>query len=209
MSIADKKDNLSKVYYLTIIFFLISFLGWLGETVCFIAMGYGFSDRGFLSLPFCTIYGSSILAIYLIIGPPAKGRLEPLFLRAKKLPSPLKILSYTGLYALYFVIVALIPTVAEFLTALFFDKLFGVVLWDYSLHKYNAFGYVCLGMSLFWGASITFAMSAIWPLLQKFVGRLSRRAAKIIAVALIIAVAIDFVFNLTYLCVKGKQFLLF
>lgn len=50
-------------------------------------MGYGFSDRGFLSLPFCTIYGSSILAIYLIIGTPSKGRLEPLFLRAKKLPS--------------------------------------------------------------------------------------------------------------------------
>lgn len=79
----DIKERKLRFSYLAILFVLISFLGWCGETVYFVLRWDDFTDRGFLSLPLCTIYGCSILAIYLIIGTPTRGRLKPLFIRAK------------------------------------------------------------------------------------------------------------------------------
>ena len=114
----DIKEGKLRFSYLAILFVLISFLGWCGETVYFVLRWDDFTDRGFLSLPLCTIYGCSILAIYLIIGTPTRGRLKPLFIRAKKLTPVLRVPAYAGLYILYFIAAALIPTVAEFVTAL-------------------------------------------------------------------------------------------
>lgn len=116
-NIADRK---LKASYLVILFVIISFLGWCGETIYFVLHWHDLTDRGFLTLPLCTIYGFSIIAIYLIIGTPCGGRLRPLFERAKDLSPAPRVLSYVGLYCLYFVLAALIPTVAEFFTALFF-----------------------------------------------------------------------------------------
>lgn len=168
-----------------------------------------FTDRGFLPLPFCTIYGYSILAIYLIIGTPKGGRLKPLFVRAKKLPPVPKIFACAGLYLIYFVFAALIPTAAEFFTALFFDKVFGVILWDYSNHTFNLFGYICLEMSVVWGAVITAAMGIVWPLLEKLVRRIPPRTAKAAAITLLTLAAADFIFNFTYLCAKGRHLVLY
>ena len=126
----DIKERKLRFSYLVILFVLISFLGWCGETVYFVLRWDDFTDRGFLSLPLCTIYGCSILAIYLIIGTPTRGRLKPLFIRAKKLTPVLRVPAYAGLYIIYFIAAALIPTVEEFVTALFFDKVFVIMLWD-------------------------------------------------------------------------------
>lgn len=179
------------------------------ETVYFWVSWHDLTDRGFLTLPFCTIYGSSILAVYLILGTPSGGRLKPLFGRAENLPAVPKAAAYAGLYLLYFISAAFIPTVAEFFTALFFDKAFGVILWDYSFHTYDLFGYVCLEMTLIWGAAITAAMGIVWPLLEKAVRRIPPAAAKVSAVALLMLVSADFILNFSYLCLKGKQFMLY
>ena len=104
----DIKERKLRFSYLAILFVLISFLGWCGETVYFVLRWDDFTDRGFLSLPLCTIYGCSILAIYLIIGTPTRGRLKPLFIRAKKLTPVLRVPAYAGLYILYFIAAALI-----------------------------------------------------------------------------------------------------
>ena len=48
-------------YHLTILFALVSFLGWCGETLYFAVRWNDLTDRGFLSLPLCTIYGCCIL----------------------------------------------------------------------------------------------------------------------------------------------------
>lgn len=204
-----KEKKKGRVFYLFIMFMLISFLGWCMETVYFLVVWNDLTDRGFLSMPFCTIYGCSILAIYLIIGTPAGGRLKPLFERAKRLPTALKMLAYIGLYCLYFVFAALIPTIAEFVTALFFDKVFGVVLWDYSYHTYDLYGYVCLEMTVLWGVVITAAMSIVWPLLEKLVYLIPQRAAKAAAILSVVLLSADFVFNFSYLCIKGKHLVLY
>lgn len=45
----DIKERKLRFSYLTILFVLISFLGWCGETVYFVLRWDDFTDRGFLS----------------------------------------------------------------------------------------------------------------------------------------------------------------
>lgn len=110
---------------------------------------------------------------------------------------------------IYFIIAALIPTVAEFFTGLFFDKVFGVMLWDYSYRAYDLFGYICLEMTVLWGVLITFAMGIIWPLLEKLVLLIPHKTAKKVAAALVVLIALDFIFNCSYLLIKRRRFVLF
>ena len=204
-----KKDARPGFYDLVILFVLISFLGWCMEMIYFRVRWKSVLDRGFLTLPLCTIYGSCILAVYLIIGTPQGGRLQPLFMRAKQLRILPRGLAYTGLYVIYFLVVSLIPTVAEFIVGLFFDKVFDVVLWDYSYYTFDILGYVCLEMTLVWGIVITMAMRFVWPLLVKLVCLSSPRVVKVKAIVLSVLIFADLVFNFIYLCINGCHFVLF
>ena len=199
----------SDLVRLFLMFMLISFIGWCMETV-YVLLRFGrLSDRGFLSMPFCPIYGFSILAIYLPIGTPQGGVLQPLFARAKREPLPARAAAYAGLYLLYFLAAALIPTAAEFLTGLFFDKLFGIRLWDYTDRPFNLLGYVCLPMSALWGLLITAAMAPLWTPLEKLLARIPQRAAKAVAFTLAALLLIDFCGNFIYLCATGAHYYLF
>ena len=60
----------SDLVRLFLMFMLISCIGWCMETV-YVLLRFGhLSDRGFLSMPFCPIYGASILAVYFAVGTP-------------------------------------------------------------------------------------------------------------------------------------------
>ena len=194
---------------LFLMFMLISCIGCCMETAYVFPCFGRLSDRGFLSMPFCPIYGFSILAIYLLIGTPQGGVLQPLFAKAKGLPLPARAAAYAGLYLLYFLAAALIPTAAEFLTGLFFDKLFGIRLWDYTDRPFNILGYVCLPMSALWGLLITAAMALLWMPLEKLLARIPQRAAKAVAFTLAALLLIDFCGNFIYLCATGAHYYLF
>lgn len=194
---------------LFLMFMLISCIGWCMETA-YVLLRFGhLSDRGFLSMPFCPIYGASILAVYFAVGTPQGGVLQPLFAKAKGLPLPARAAAYAGLYLLYFLAAALIPTAAEFLTDLFFDKLFGIRLWDYTDRPFNILGYVCLPMSALWGLLITAAMALLWTPLEKLLARIPQRAAKAVAFTLAALLLIDFCGNFIYLCATGAHYYLF
>ncbi len=205
----EKKKERPGFYDLVILFVLVSFLGWCMETIYFRIRWGAFSDRGFLTLPLCTIYGSCILAVYLLMGTPTGGRLRSLFERAKRLPVLLRSLSYVGLYAIYFMAAALIPTIAEFFVALFFDKVFGIVLWNYSYYRFDICGYICLEMTLVCGIKNTASIRFVWPLLVKLVCLSSPRVIKVKAVVLSVLILADLLFNLIYLCLNGCHFTLF
>ena len=160
-------------------------------------------------MPFCPIYGASVLAVYFAVGTPQGGVLQPLFAKAKGLPLPARAAAYAGLYLLYFFAAALIPTAAEFLTGLFFDKLFGIRLWDYTDRPFNILGYVCLPMSALWGLLITAAMALLWTPLEKLLARIPQRAAKAVAFTLAALLLIDFCGNFIYLCATGAHYYLF
>ena len=55
------------------VFALVSFLGWCTEMLACYPFS-GWQDRGFLTLPFCTIYGTAALFYYYAFGLPQEPR---------------------------------------------------------------------------------------------------------------------------------------
>lgn len=114
-------------YDLALLYMLYSFLGWIGETLVSIARGRGFVKRGFAAGPFCYVYGFA--AVIMTIGF-ADLRSSLLFL---------------------FVGCALTSTMVEWTAAKILERLHHRTWWDYSHHRFNIDGYVCLPYSLLWG----------------------------------------------------------
>lgn len=168
-----------------LLFFAFSFLGWCMEKLFFL-IAYGVNaDRGFLKLPFCTIYGGSLAVVRLMFGLPLQ----------KNLRYPFNLLSFL-LYALG---AALVATAAELFTGVFFDKIFGVRLWTYRGYPHEFGGYICLPMSVTWGALIAFAMSALWTPLERAAVKLPVSALAWSGGLLSLALSLDFLLCLAAL----------
>ena len=186
-----ERTDFQKFYELVILWFIISFLGWCAETLHFIIRWHDLIDRGFLTLPVCPIYGFSLIAIYLAIGTPAGGRMAPIFRKAREMRPVLRTLSYIGLYFLYFLIAAILPSAVEFATGAFFDKIVGVSLWDYSYKKFQL------------------AMTFLWDRLRSLIQKIPPLATKRTAIVLIAVISADFAFNIIYLCVCTTHLMLY
>ncbi len=204
----EAKERARRLYCLVVMFFIVSLIGWLLETVNFIVIGSPM-DRGYLTLPLCTVYGCALLAVYFAVGTPTKGRLRPLFERCRALSPAARVFARIGLILLYFVIVTVLSSAVEFITGLIFEKGFGVTLWSYSGYHFNIMGYVCLSFSLLWGVLITVGMGTVWPLLMKLVERMSYRTVKRLSIVLLVLLGGDFIFSTSYLFTTGKRFRLF
>ena len=162
---------------------LISFLAWVMETVYCSALAGELVDRGLLILPLCPLYGISLGVIDALIGTPREGGL--MLHRCR--PGLKRLI-------LYFCLATLIPTVAEFLTGLFFDGLLGVRLWYYETQPFTLMGYVCLQVSLLWGVMLTAYMFFVHPFIQKIVSLVPRRPAAVLAIIISALVIANLVF---------------
>lgn len=163
-----------------ILFMAISFLGWLVETVFFLICYGKYYDRGFMTLPFCTIYGFSFLLLWFLIGEPGgtKGRV-------KRGSSPLR----------YFLLCALIPTALELLTGWFFQRSFGLRLWSYENYRFHFRGYICLEYALLWGILIPPCMKYIFRPVKNYIFSLAASKTGILAAVLSILAAVDWAVN--------------
>lgn len=133
------------LYQLVWFFVLYSFLGWCSE-VCFCSINTGkWVNRGFLSGPVCPIYGFGMLII-LVVLTPLKHNLLLLFVGAMLLASLL-----------------------ELVTGYLLKKLFHTSWWDYSDHRFQLGGYICLKFSILWGAAGTAVVLLLHPAIQMLV----------------------------------------
>ena len=80
-----KYASLERLSRAWILFCMISFFGWAFETLSHLLRFSELTDRGFLTLPFCPIYGASILLIAYLFGVPQRldGILDRQVLRIK------------------------------------------------------------------------------------------------------------------------------
>lgn len=121
--------NGTDLYHILNWFFIYSFLGWVWETF-YVSTKHGeFVNRGFVSGPFCTIYGFGAISVYLILKP-IENHVLLLFLGG-----------------------IVVATVLEYITAVLMESIFHTSWWDYSDQKFNFQGRICLGVSLGWGSS--------------------------------------------------------
>ena len=201
------ESKAQRLYALALVVYFVSFIGWCGETLLFLVRFGRLRDRGFLTLPFCTIYGSCLTGMYLFIGTPQNGRLAPLFAKAEGLRGAARPAAKCGLYALYFLCAALLPTLAELAFGGLFSA-FGVRLWDYGYKKVHLYGLISPDQSLLWGALITLAMRFAWEPLHAAM-RLPPRVRKTAAIALTALTAADFLFCAAFLLITGRRPTLF
>ena len=114
------------MYDYLLYFLIFSFLGWCAEVVFYIIRTGRLVNRGFITGPFCPIYGIGICLSYFLL-----GSVESFVL--------LSVLSMA------------IATIVEFSVGYIIDKGLGRRLWDYTSEKGNILGYVCPRFSIIWG----------------------------------------------------------
>ena len=110
-----------------LVFFLYCVLGWCFESTVVSVKQRHFVNRGFLRGPMLPIYGfGAVLLLHVSL---------PLYDRPA---------------ALFFASMAA-ATVFEYIVGVVMEKLFKVKYWDYSEHRIQFRGYICLQSSLCWG----------------------------------------------------------
>lgn len=159
---------------------VLSFIGWLYETLLVRIQHGDWTDRGFLFLPFCPIYGVTLIVVYFLIGTPQEKRGV-----LKNIQNPY---AHTALYLLF---AFLIPTTAELLVGALFDRAFHVSLWSYAAMPMNFHGYISLPISLLWSALIYMFMRLFFTPLRKITLKIPEKTAVFIASMLVLFVAID------------------
>ena len=159
-------------YYVALLFFIYSFLGWCVE-VAFVAItARRVENRGFLNGPVCPIYGCGMLGVLAALTP------------------------YRDNFILLFIGGFIICTAVELFGGWVLDKIFHMRWWDYTKNKFNIGGYVCLRFSIMWGLGVVAVMKLVHPPIFALVRRFPKIAGIIIISILVTIFAIDMVVTL-------------
>ena len=163
---------------------VISFLGWAAETVFFWFCYGKVYDRGFMTLPFCTIYGASFLLVYFLAGTLGEGGV---LLRKRGY-------SLSRTVGCFFLSMVL-PTALELVTGLFFHRFFDMRLWSYAAYRFHYGGYICLEYAFLWGALVPVCMEWVFLPLRRWVFGLESRQVAAAAGAAAVLAAVDWGVN--------------
>ena len=191
------------VWRCALLVFFISFAGWCFEKVGRYIVYNSITDRGFLSLPLCPIYGFSVLLIYLSLGSPtspAIGINKVGKSRGRRLISGMLNL------IIYFFLAVLLTSAIELVTGVFFGEVIGITLWNYEDRFMDLLGYVCPGYSLLWGGLISLFMLLVWTPLCRAAKKISSSLTRVLGAICLLLMTGDFVFNLIYILKTGSHF---
>lgn len=170
-----------RIAAVTFLFFLFSFLGWAMEKG-FVRISAGVNaDRGFLTLPFCTVYGFGLLIARVLLG-------EPL----KPFRYPFNLVLLLG----YIAFAAFLCTAAELIVGVFFEQVVGVRLWTYADNPYAYLDYVCLPVSVAWGLLLPAVMQGVWFPLERRLRTVRGAWLPVVNAVLVVALSADFLITL-------------
>ena len=171
----DKNIELFVQYLpqMVIIFALISFGGWVYETIyCSVVEGE-FTKRGFLFGPTCPIYGIGALAVWLVLG---------------QISNPI----------IVFFIGAVLATVIEYSTGLFLERRFKKKWWDYSMFKFNLHGRICPQASAVFGAFSVTSVFVLVPTMLNILMIFSKHTVSVVAFIVVTLYFLDTVASLLW-----------
>lgn len=158
---------------MVIIFALISFGGWVYETIyCSVVEGE-FTKRGFLFGPTCPIYGIGALAVWLVLG---------------QISNPF----------IVFIIGGFLATVIEYSTGLFLERRFKKKWWDYSMFKFNLHGRICPQASAVFGAFSVTSVFVLVPTTLNILMIFSKHTVSVVAFILVTLYFLDTVASLLW-----------
>ena len=158
---------------MVIIFALISFGGWVYETIyCSVVEGE-FTKRGFLFGPTCPIYGIGAIAEWLVLG---------------QISNPI----------IVFIIGGLLATVIEYSTGLFLERRFKKKWWDYSMFKFNLHGRICPQASAVFGAFSVTSVFVLVPTMLDILMIFSKHTVSVVAFIVVTLYFLDTVASLLW-----------
>ena len=158
---------------MVIIFALISFGGWVYETIyCSVVEGE-FTKRGFLFGPTCPIYGIGALAVWLVLG---------------QISNPFVVFFIGGFLA----------TVIEYSTGLFLERRFKKKWWDYSMFKFNLHGRICPQASAVFGAFSVTSVFVLVPTMLDVLMIFSKHTVSVVAFIVVTLYFLDTVASLLW-----------
>ena len=158
---------------MVIIFALISFGGWVYETIyCSVVEGE-FTKRGFLFGPTCPIYGIGAIAEWLVLG---------------QISNPI----------IVFIIGAVLATVIEYSTGLFLERRFKKKWWDYSMFKFNLHGRICPQASAVFGAFSVTSVFVLVPAMLNILMLFSKHTISVLAFIVVTLYFLDTVASLLW-----------
>lgn len=155
------------LYVDLVYFFIYSFTGWCCETAYCSVLQRKFVNRGFLTAPICPIYGFGALMMIAVLS---------------AFPRNIFLVFFVG---------ALLTTILEYITSWSMEKLFKARWWDYSDHKFNICGRVCLENSLMFGGLCVLLLFILHPRIQALIQLCPPWLIQVIAVTGMIGLAVD------------------
>ena len=148
-------------------FWIYSFLGWVVESTFCSINEHKLINRGFLSGPICPIYGFGALIVILSLTPFLS---HPLFL---------------------FIDAVVLTSILEYFTSYAMEQLFHARWWDYSQHRFNLNGRICLATSLSFGSLSLFVMYVLHPGVVHLVSYLPQVAQIVISIIILLVFLVD------------------
>lgn len=168
---------MTKLCYLFILFMIYSFIGYLVEiTSCSIREEKLVLNRGFFLGPYLPIYGISCLLMGTFL------------------------LKYKNDFFTVFIMSAFICTTVEYITSYVMEKIFKARWWDYSDHRFNLEGRVCLFNAFLFGLGGLAFVYLVNPFVTNFLNSLNPSTIRIIGIILIIIFLADAIITIRTLC---------
>lgn len=134
------------IFNLLTYFIMYSIAGWMLESTYRSIREKRIINSGFLLGPFCPIYGTGAIIMLLFLE------------------------KFKGNVIALFIISFLVLSTWEYLVGVLLEKIFKTKYWDYSDHKINIKGRVCLSNSIYWGILGVLFIEYIHPFIEKNIG---------------------------------------
>lgn len=148
---------------------IYSFLGWICEVIYCYILDHKFTNRGFLNGPLCPVYGFGAIFVLTFLN------------------------QYKNNVFLVFIIGIIITSVLEYVTSVVLEVSFHTKWWDYSNHKFNIHGRVCLLNSTMFGILSVVLIEVINPIIVGFVHKFSKESIYFVTYILLGMITIDFI----------------
>ena len=150
-------------------FIIYSFLGWIMESIFRSIAEKKLINTGFLRGPFCPIYGFGAIIMFIFL---ESLQNKPIIL---------------------FIVSVIVLTAWEYIVGVLLEKIFKTKYWDYSEHKFNFQGRICLTNSIYWGILGIVFIKYIHPFMQNMVSKVDTKLLTYIIAILSIVFIIDMI----------------
>lgn len=163
--------------FYVLLFFLISFAGWLWEVSLYFATEHTWINRGVYQGPYLPIYGVGGILLWFLL---QRLHRRPLWT---------------------FMLSMGICSILEYVTSVLLERMWGVRWWDYSGHFMNVNGRICLLGAVCFGLGGMFLNCYLLPWYMKLYHRLSPKWRRILCGVCLVV----FILDITYCAVRPNM----